>query len=244
MGEPRSSWKRLYTLDFTAQSTDNTIGTNGTHVIDGKTWTTENGTAANSINLTNGTGLVFDTKSGAAAYGDNVRTCAIVTVPLTSLIGNVSFARAKAFALFVRATTTASVNFQFAQIGIEWSTTPTQYQGSLGRGFSTSLGIQSGVSTSAVTTRHGLVTTTDDVLVAIWRPDWNWEFRRGALSGGLLPAVSNTTFYGSSMGGIQANVMKDSSSALPRVFLSSSPTGAASGFLSTFTHLAVEELVN
>lgn len=234
---PEIAWRRLYEVDFTAEPSAGPFG-NGPQVIDGKTWTVENAANAASIETQIGTGLIITPLAGGANYGDGQRTAPLLRTSLDELVGNVQFGTVRAWRLVARVLlTNADQDFKFAKAGFEWSTTPQNFNALHGRGFSSGGGgisTQAQLNTSATSVRTPAVLSGDEVLELIWRPHFSFDYRIGA----TFPP-SSSSFIGSLMGTMSANVATAFGTGEMRVVLAAQPTGAPSQFTATFTQLAL-----
>lgn len=85
-GQLGGSWVTGLNLDLTAEASQ-TLNSNTTYTIGGKTWTRENAVAADMRTILS-TGLRITPVSGAGDYWQNTRTSGILRVPLSSLITN------------------------------------------------------------------------------------------------------------------------------------------------------------
>lgn len=234
---PEVAWRQLYNVDFTSEPSAGPFA-NGPHVIAGKTWTVENAANAASMALQNGTGLIITPLAGGANYGDGQRTAPLLRASLAGLIGNVQFGTVRAWRLVVRVLlTNADQDFKFAKAGFEWSATPQNFNALHGRGFSTGGGgvsTQAQLNTSAASVRTPASLSAEDVLELRWRPHFSFDYRIGT----TFPP-NPSTFVGSLMGTMSANVATAFGTGEMRVVLSAQPTGAATQFTATFTRLAL-----
>lgn len=244
---PRDSWIERYKLDFTAQSTQ-ALKPNGTYTIDGVSWTSENTAAATSVDVTNGTGLVFVIPAGPTFYNQGTRTSPLIRCDFTDLIGDLEFARIRALRLRTRILLT-NVNEQaeFAKFGWERATTPAQFHCLPGKGWPVpspaGVGIQDQLETNSLaSTGNETLITTDDVIECIWAlGDWSHDIRRATYLDGF---PRQTTFLTASSGAIGANVMADRTSAHVRAVFNAQPTGSTTAFTATFTHFQIHELLH
>ena len=246
---PPNSFKRLYTLDFTAQPTQNLIA-GGNFTIDGYTWTVENQGNASSFTLTNGTGLVINANSGTQAYQPNNRLAPLIRSDLSNFVPQLAFGQIKALRFKSRVLlTNANTNFQVAHLFLEWSTTPIQIhmvnsRGSILGNIRTQNGLVADATPSVGTdteTRDGSIITNDDVEELIWRMEWIKESRHSLYSSGF---PQNTTYQSSQMAGFGTNIIRDSTSSNIRMGLCAAPTSAGSSFTATWTNLTIDQMIS
>lgn len=233
-------WRTVYRLDWTAQGSQN-IKTNQDYVVDGRTWTTENGANSNTFDITNGTGLVFTSISGNTAnYGDNTRTATLFRVNLRDVVPDFRFSkRLRILCRVILAN--ADTNFEFVKMGLEdgeSAAVATLAHMLAGRGFSGSLGNQNQITSfSTASNREGLLATNHDVLALIYRPPFLADFYSGQFGGDFPSGLTFRSSWGAgrcSVTGTTGNAIVDSQL---RFVLVCQATGGTGSFTATFTHL-------
>lgn len=81
-----SKYIQAYSLDFTAESSQ-TLSSNTTYTIGGKTWTKSNSASDNTaMAVTNGTGLVMRPKGDSTLYDNTGRTIPMLSTLMSGLI--------------------------------------------------------------------------------------------------------------------------------------------------------------
>jgi hypothetical protein len=154
-GPSGSSWTTALDLDFTAESSQ-TLSSDTTYTIGGKTWTKRNSTNDNvAMAVTHGTGLVIQPKS-TSDWNGATYTLPLIDMTLSQL--SIPFgARVRIWVYISSQNITA--NFDNAAMGITTSTGAGGYKLTYGRG--TNVGY-------ALSTLSGTSTTTkDDVTMTL-----------------------------------------------------------------------------
>jgi hypothetical protein len=238
---PARTWKNAYSLDFTAQTTQNLkTGGDGTKTIDSKSWALTNSANANTIDITNGTGLVIAASNTNVNYTGTTRTCPILTVPITTVFPSCNLfthmLRLQARILLTNSIT----NFEFGGLAFEY-TSPTSQNFHTLKGFSTTPNrIQAEDSTASATTiRQVSTSSTDDILCIIYRPPWTYMTTSGAFS---TTPMNATTARLNGCGQIeQTSVITTASELQIGLYLITINTqGQTDGFQVTFTHLQLD----
>ncbi len=243
---PRNPLKRIYKVDFTAQTTQS-FKPDGNYTIDGKTWTTENSTNASVLGITNGTGLVMTINSGGQIYGDNTRSSALIRAALSQWVSPFRQQQIKGVRVMFRVTlTSATLNFQFWKGGFEYGSNPTLIHAVAGTGFSSAVsgvGIQSQVTSGTTSARDGTIAVgSNDVFAVTLIFPFGVDFEQNVFSGGNFPSslTAKTSWGGGSPDTtLNSNFEVD----LWRIVMSGQPTGAASPFTITITHMQIDELL-
>lgn len=236
----------LRRLDFTAQASQS-FRPNGTYSFAGLSWTSENQASSTTWENRAGTGLALDIPAGPSFFGDNTRTAPLMRCNAPDVLGTISFARIRALRWRARILTNASEDAEFVKVGFEWATTPAQYNFLPGRGWPTgvgepeAIGVQSQLSAQAASGRDNTPITSDDVIEATWKcGEWIMDLRSGTWSG-EFPASS--TFRSSLMAAVGSNVVQSGSTGGLRFVITAQPTGSATSFQATVTHIEISEVL-
>lgn len=233
------AWKNAYTVDFTAQSSQNIrTGGNGTKTIDGKSWTWANDANSNTANVTSGTGIVLAASNTNVNYNGGTRNVPILTIPVTSLFSSYNIAN-HALRLQVRVLLTNSItNFEFVGAGFEYVTTPTNQGYRMLKGFSTTPNrIQTEDNVAGSTTiRQVSSSSSEDILGIIFRDPNNYFTMSGVFSSTPMNAGTNRTSVHPS--GTTIAYATDLQVCL--YYLTINTQGSTDGFQVTFTHLQLD----
>lgn len=134
---PLSGWTTVLDVDFSAQA-GQTIGTDGTHTIAGRTWTKFNSANDNvAMAIVNGSGLVIQPKS-ATDYNGATRTFPGIYLPISSFFSTLSLAdrRALRITMYIGAQNIGA-NYDAIVFGIDSQNNTAGYLTKYGRVSST-----------------------------------------------------------------------------------------------------------
>lgn len=236
------NWRTVYRLDWTAQGSQD-VRTNQAYTVDGRTWTTENGTNSTSFDVTNGTGLVFVSASGNASnYANNTRTATLFRADLSSLIPGLN--NNMAIRIMSRVLlTSADTNFELAKVGLEngeSAAIATINHAVMARGFNSAANTMQSQYTwfSTASTFDGADVRAHDVMVLVYRPPFTVDFYSG-LFGSDFPDERSLTYKSSFVPGRPSAVTTTGNSLRStnlRYLFNAAGAGAASTFTATMTH--------
>lgn len=243
MSYRRPIWKNAYKVDFTSLTTQNLrTGGNGTKTIDGKNWTWANDANVNTADVTNGTGIVIGASNANVNYNGATRNCPILSVPISTLFPNFDIfnhtLRIQARLLLAGSIT----NFEFAGMGFEYTTTPTNQNYHMLKGFNTTPNrIQSEDSIGGTTTiRQVQPSSTDDILSIIYRGPVSYKTQSGAFSTFPLgdPTTERLTAHQTGTLSIQTSGQL----AFAFYYVTLNTQAQTDGFTITWTHLQLDYL--
>ncbi len=199
---PSASMNLVYAVDFSALATSGAKFSNGSNVIDGKTWTVENTANANTFQITNGTGLVIDPSATSTDIGaGSVRTAPLISIKYGSIHSSL-VAIPTPNILVLCSFTHANLNANFEQgrlIHERFGGGGTsQITGWIGRVFSTSAKFEIvTLKNNAAVFLADTSATTDDVMgLYVQGGGMQLSCYTGVTSGGDLPAITALTRRG------------------------------------------------
>lgn len=242
MYRPRNSWRLLAYKDFTTFPTTN-MKPDTTQVVDGVSWVSQNMAVASAGGFILGTGMQITANAGAQVYGDNARSSALIYTDLANYVPGLGLGLQRALRIFYRVTlANVNENFEFAKMGIERQATPQQFHGVVGCGWNAGRIIEGQLSTSAVSTRAN-VSSSDDIVGLTWKTHFNFDFFRAGTWSGEFPLYQEPTQVTSFTSTTGSNYWRDRTDVQPRLVFTAQPTGSATSFTATWTHMAILELV-
>ncbi len=232
----------MYAVDFSALATSGAKFSNGSNVIDGKTWTVENTANADTFQITNGSGLVIDPTATPSDITISTRTAPLISIKFGSLSSSL-IALPPAPKIFVQVSFThANLNADLEQGRLMYErfggAGTSQITGWVSRAFATSARFQMcTLLNNALVVVADTANVNDDVMAYyVQAGGQQLGLFTGVTSGGALPDPSAMTRRGAVTMSAPLTLSGADDFALT---LTALPVNTSNSFSFTFKKLAV-----